>query len=52
MGTLSEITGANRGAATATATGLKQAADAKAAGAGNLVDIGLKELKIASGWGA
>lgn len=50
MGTLSEITGANRGAATATATGLKQAADAKAAGAGNLLS-GITGIgKMLSGW--
>lgn len=50
MGALSEITGANRGAATASATGLKQAADAKAAGAGNLLNTIISGGKMLSGW--
>jgi hypothetical protein len=52
LSALPHITGANTGAATATATGLKQAADAKAAGAGNLVDMAFKGAKLLSGWGA
>lgn len=51
LSTLPHITGANTNAATATATGLKQAADAKAAGAGNLLDFGIKGAKVLSGWG-
>ncbi len=47
---LPQITGANTGAATATATGIKQAADAKAAGAGNLLSGITSVGKMLSGW--
>jgi hypothetical protein len=50
LSALPHITGANTGAATATATGMKQAADAKAAGVGNLVNIATGGLKALSGF--
>jgi hypothetical protein len=50
LSALPHITGANTGAATATATGMKQAADAKAAGAGNLLSAFTSGAKALSGW--